>query len=101
GATAQIGLLYTQGIHQVDDILAHQVPGLDHHGTGGLATEATIVHDDTMRLGQLGSDRLVAREHPLQATWRQDKGRPAASLLVVNLGSVQLCCRHASPSYAG
>src|SRR5206468_12745809 len=92
-------LLYPQHVHQPDDILTHQVPGLDHQGTVGLAAEATIVHNDAMCLGQLGADRLVAREHPLQAPWRQDQRRPAASLLIINLGTVDLRYRHVSPSW--
>src|SRR5215475_12602490 len=92
-------LLYPQHIHQPDDILVHQVPGLDHQGTGGLAAEATIVRNDAMRLGQLGADWLVAREHPLQAPWRQDQRRPAASLLIIHLGTVDLRSRHVAPSW--
>src|SRR5207244_12905795 len=70
-----------------------------HQGTIGLAAEATIVHDDAMRLGQRGADRLVAREYTLQATWRQDQRRPAARLRIVHLGTIDLCCRHAVPSW--
>src|SRR5215471_10713131 len=36
---------------------------------------------------------------PLQAPWRQDQRRPAASLLIINLGTVDPRYRHVSPSW--